>query len=68
MLTYPRAGPLKNIKITNRWIRLPRLKWLRWTWTGNRRVSYLWLGGPMILQAIREEMQHIDGLVIEGWT
>ena len=26
------------------------------------------IGGPMTPQAIREEMQHIDGLVIKGWT
>ncbi|XP_049649808.1 uncharacterized protein LOC126035336 [Accipiter gentilis] len=32
------------------------------------QYSYLWLCGPMTPQAIREEMQHIDGLEIEGWT
>jgi len=64
---YPRVGPLRNIKTTNRWIRMPRFKWLRWIWTGNIRVNCLCLGGPMTPQAIKEELQHIDGLMTKGW-
>jgi len=34
-----RGRPLRNIKTTTRWIRLPRLKLLRWIWTGNTRMN-----------------------------
>jgi len=47
---------------------LPRLKYLRWIWTENIRMNSLWLGGPMKPQAIKEEIQHIDELVIKRWT
>lgn len=68
MHTCPRVGLLKNIATTDRWIELPRLKCLRRTWTGNIRVNYFWLGSPMTPLFIRKEMQHPDGLVIEGWA
>ena len=68
MFTSPKVGPLKNIEMTSRWIRMLRLKWLRWIWTGNIRVNYFQLDGPMTPQAIKGEMQHTGGLVIEGWT
>ncbi|KAK4821755.1 LOW QUALITY PROTEIN: hypothetical protein QYF61_000816 [Mycteria americana] len=51
MLTYPRVWPLKDIGTTSRWIRLLRLKWL---------------SGPMTPQAIKEQMQHTDGLMTDG--
>lgn len=51
----------------DRWIGLPRLKCFRWIWTGNTRLSYFWLDGPMTPQVIRGEMQPPDGFVIEGW-
>jgi len=41
MPTPLRVGPLRNIKTTSKWIRLLRLKWLRWIWTGNIRVNSL---------------------------
>ncbi|KAK4811197.1 hypothetical protein QYF61_019828 [Mycteria americana] len=53
----------KSWKNPGRWIRLLRLKWLRWIWTDN--IKLVW---PVTPQAIKEEMQHIDGLVTEGWT
>lgn len=67
MHTYPRVRPLKNTTM-DRQIVLPRFKCLRWIVTDTIRVSYFLLSGPMMPQFIREEMQHIDGLVIEGWT
>jgi len=63
-----RVRLLKNIKTTSRWIRLLRLRRLRWIWTDNIRVNCLWLGRPMTPQAIEEDMQLIDGLVTERWT
>ena len=65
---YPRARPLKNIRKSNRWIKLLRLRWLKWIWTGNVRMKNLWLARPMTPQALREGMQRIDGLVTERWT
>ncbi|KAF4794972.1 hypothetical protein TURU_096989 [Turdus rufiventris] len=52
------------------WIELPGLKCLRRIWTGNIRVNYFSLGGPMTPSVIREEIQHPDGLVITAypWT
>lgn len=68
MLTYPRAVSLKNIKTSSRWIRMLDLKWLRWISTRIVRVNYLYLVGPVAPQTIKEEMQHIDGLMTEIWT
>lgn len=39
-VTYPSVGPLKNIRTTSRWVRLPGLRSLRWTWSGNSRINY----------------------------
>lgn len=44
------------------------LKWLRWISTRIVRVNYLYLVGPVAPQTIKEEMQHIDGLMTEIWT
>lgn len=41
----------------DRWISLPKLKYLKWIWTSNTRVSYFWLG----------EMQYTDWLMIWLW-
>ncbi|GAB0207169.1 hypothetical protein GRJ2_003182500 [Grus japonensis] len=38
---------------------------LDWQRKGGLFISH---GGPMTPQAIKEEMEHIDGPVIEGWT
>lgn len=35
-----RDVPLKNIRTTSRWIRLLKLKMLRYTWAGNIRLNY----------------------------
>lgn len=45
--------------------KLPRLKWLRWIWIGNIYVNYYYLSGSMTPQDIKEEMQHIGGLMTE---
>ncbi|KAF4798862.1 hypothetical protein TURU_060054 [Turdus rufiventris] len=70
MQMCPRVGLLKNIATMDGWIELPGLKCLRKIWTGNIRVNYFSLGGPMTPPVIREEIQHPDGLVITAypWT
>lgn len=66
MHMYPRVRPLKNITTMDRQIGLPRFRCLRQICTGNVRVNYFCLSGPMMPQVIREEMQHIDELLVEG--
>ncbi|KAK4827994.1 LOW QUALITY PROTEIN: hypothetical protein QYF61_022696 [Mycteria americana] len=81
MLAYPRVGPLKNIKTTLRWIRLLSLGWPRGycmiyllfnlckgLWLLKAPFEIVPLPIHLIERAVKEEMQHIDGLVIEGWT
>lgn len=41
------VGFLENTTTMDRWIKLPRLKCLRWIWIDSVSVNYLWLSGPM---------------------
>lgn len=68
MLTTESVLELWNlsIKTTSGWVRPPGLKWLREIWTDNMRVKYFSLVGHVTL-AIKEEVQHIDGLRITSW-